>query len=398
MFDTIPGQAASGVLDAIVKVYKLGYALFGDDNEAPERRDAPENPNVTPGTSHPGEEQGHASRDADGNEISKGVKKANKDGKDAADDAKTDKQRLEALWKEHEKNANRTVNGNSPEFQQATDQAVRDGIRDARNLVSGAVDNNAARANGVGMPNIAGMNPFGGMGGGFPGMGMGGGGGFPGMGGMGGGQPMPGGQGFNPLDPSQHQPIANPLTDPTHSSDPSVGPAGMHGQQPGVDQNPNTPGGGTEHGTGNAHTIIADPATADSRDLVAADGTKTTAPDATAYKALAHAASHPSTPNWVEASYKAAGIDLPGNDAEPGKSVDINDIKPGDIVRFSDHDALVWGNGKIMNADGSLQDIGPAIEAGSLKGIYRPERPGSNSTGTTIPAANNPQPPATESE
>ncbi|WP_134080935.1 hypothetical protein [Mycobacteroides salmoniphilum] len=386
-------------MEAVENLFKLGASLFGDDRPAPQRPDAPENPDVTPGTNHPDEQQAHEGVGKAGKKLDESVRKANEEGGGAAEDVKKDKARLDALFKELEKNIKRTSGGNNTETQQGTDQAIRDGVRDMRNLVGGAADNNAARANGLAMP--AGMSsPL--AGGGIPGMG----GGIPGMGGgfpgMGAGGAMPGGagaQGFNPFDPSQHPPLAgNPMADPTQPGSPAMSPAS---HDPGATDpnhpNPNNPAG--PGGQGNAHAIIADPAAVNSHDLVAPDGTtKTTAPDDVSATVLKHAASHPNTPNWVEASYKAAGIDLPGNGADPGKSIDINNIQPGDIVRFSDHDVLVWGNGKVMNHDGTTQDIGPAIDAGTLKGIYRPERStGGAPASNTNPATDSPQhPPAAE--
>ena len=109
-------------------------------------------------------------------------------------------------------------------------------------------------------------------------------------------------------------------------------------------------------------------------DIVAADGTKTTAPDDTAATVLAHAVANPNTTNMAETSYAAANITLPGNGADPGIPVDLDQIQPADIVRFADHDCLVWGDGKVLNPDNSLQPIGDAINAGAFKGIFHVPR------------------------
>ncbi|MBU8814061.1 hypothetical protein KL953_34945 [Mycolicibacterium goodii] len=379
MIWSLPGVLSGPALqmgaELFADVYKTFHQLFGEETP-PARPDPPVPPNVQPGTTNPAEDQ--AQKDTKEGEQKNG--ESAQQGKEHADQtakgAEDDKKKLEELWKEHQENAKRTANGGTGDTDNATTQTLRDGVSALRNAVSGAADNSALRAGGLPMPNLGGLNPLGMGGGGMNPMGM-----FPGGGGM----PMPGGGGAglpfgfggdagNPHD--QHVP--NPL-DTAQSAPNTPGPlSGDHTpEQPAPathegpgDNTPQTPPAGDGHG----HAIVADPAAANSREVVAADGEKTTAPDDVAAAVLKHAVANPNSPNMVDAAYAAANITLPGNGADPGKVVGIGEVEPADIVRLADHDAFVWGNGKVLNPDGTTQPIDEAINASTLKGIFRPIR------------------------
>lgn len=392
------GPAIPEGITLLSSLFKAAFQLLGND-DAPDRPDAPPPPDTKAGTNSANEDQAHK----DNQEGAKGVGKVGQEAKDeagkAAQENKELKEKLAKLQKEHDENIKRTQGGGSPETDSNTSQSIRDGLRDIRNLVGGAADSNAARAGGLPMPNLGALsNPLGALGGG----------GMPNLGGMMGGG-MPGAQGGFPFggggafgSPEQQGNVPNPFSDHTNPfADPSHG---QNGPQQGTDPGTGpqgahlgTPAGNQQQQGGPGHVIVADPAAANTRELVAHDGTKVTAHDDLTSAVLKHAMANPNSPNWAESSWQAAtGQSLPGNGADPGKSVDINEIETGDIVRFDDHDELVFGDGKVMKADGTLQPIGEAIAAGNFKGIFRPEHAASPTSGAsgsaaqTMPASTNP--------
>lgn len=371
----------SPALSVLYELYLTARKLLGH-GDPPHRPDAPTPPNMQPGTTSPNEKQAHDDNKDGGGQLGK----HGQQGKEAADTAKNEidamKKKLDDLYNTVKGNVDRTITGAAPDTDTAATQTMRDGVRDIRDLVGNAADQAAGRAAGLPMPNLGALgNPLG-MGG-APGAGM-----------LGGGMPA-GSAGFNPFasptDPiGQHsQTVPNPFTDA-----PADPPAHDHTQQqpPSATDRPSATGldtTGQQHTpNGSGHAIITDPSAPGSREVVAHDGTKTTAPDVTATTVLHHAVNDPNSANMAEAAYAAANITLPGNGADPGKDIDISDIQPGDIVRFTDHDALVFGDGKVLNPDGSLQPIGDAVNAGFFKGIFRVERPTTstnpeNTTSTT---------------
>jgi hypothetical protein len=372
------------------ELYLTARKLLGH-GDPPHRPDAPAPSDIQPGTNNPNEKQAHDNNKDDGGQL----EEHSQQGKQAADAAKNEidamKKKLDDLFDTVKGNVERTNNGGAPDTDLATNQVMRDGVRDMRDLVGNAADQAAGRAAGLPMPNLGALaNPLGVGGGGLPGAGM-----------LGGGMPA-GAAGFNPFAPppepisQQGQTVPNPFTDaPTdlashdhtqHTPAATDHPDGVTSAEAASQQHaPNGP----------RHTIITDPSAPNSREVVAHDGTKTTAPDTTAATVLRHAVDNPNSANMTEAAYAAANITLPGNGADPGKDIDISDIQPGDIVRFADHDALVFGDGKVLSPDGGLQSIGDAINAGFFKGIFRVERAtttstsNENNTPTTQPNVDN---------
>lgn len=389
------GPALTAGAELFSEVYQTMHRLFGQGNP-PERPDVPDAPPMNQGTSKDEEGKAHDENQKGAGDLAKGAEKGKKHGKDAAEGAQDDKKKLEALWKEHEKNAQTTANGGTTETDNSTTQAMRDGLRDMRNLVSGAADNSAMRAGGLPMPSLGGLNPLG-MGGGMNPLGGGMlGGGQPG-GGMGaaGGLPFGMGAGTDPNAAAHQGHVPNPLDNALNPPDsPANPPAGNPPDHPAPGTPADHSGPGNDHNS-TGHAIIADPAATNSREVVTGDGKeKTTAPDDVSAAVLRHALANPNTPNMAEAAYAAAGITLPGNGADPGKVVGIGEIVPGDIVRLADHDAIVWGNGKVLNPDGTTQPIDQAINASTLKGIFHVARSlsaGSPSSGTAT-SVSNPKP------
>ncbi|SHU29900.1 Uncharacterised protein [Mycobacteroides abscessus subsp. abscessus] len=374
------GPALTEAAQLFADMYRTFDRFFGDGTP-PERPNAPEAPKMEPGTSNPEEDQAHKDNEKGAKKLDGNAREGNKHADETAEGTKDDKGKLAALWKEHEKNAQRTANGGTSDTENATIQSLRDGVRDMRNLASGAADNSAMRAGGLQMPNLGGLNPLGMGGGGMNPLGSMLGGGMPG-GGMqgGGGLPFGLGAGADPNAAHQGQHVPSPFDNLHNGPD---GPAGPAAPTTATDH----PGGPTTDPSGHVndkpggtgHAIVADPAAVNSREIVAADGKeKVTAPDDVSAAVLKHALANPNTPNMAEAAYAAAGVTLPGNGADPGKVVGVGEIQTGDIVRLADRDALVFGNGKVLNPDGTLQPIDQAINASTLKGIFHVDRSGAS--------------------
>lgn len=396
------GPALTAGAELFSEVYQTMHRLFGQGNP-PERPDAPDAPPMDQGTSKDEEGKAHDDNQKGAGNLAKGAEKGKKHGKDAAEGAQDDKKKLEALWKEHEKNTQTTSNGGTTETENSTTQAMRDGLRDMRNLVSGAADNSAARAGGLPMPSLGGLNPLGMGGGGMNPMGGMLGGGQPGGMGAGGGLPFGMGGAGPDLNAAHQGHVPNPLDNALNPPDAPAGPAaGNTADHPAPGTPADHPGPGNDHNS-TGHAIITDPAATNSREVVTGDGKdKTTAPDDVSAAVLRHALANPNTPNMAEAAYAAAGITLPGNGADPGKVVGIGEIVPGDIVRLADRDTLVWGNGKVLNPDGTTQPIDQAINSSTLKGIFHVARSlsagGGPSSGTATSVSNpKPETPSTTS-
>ncbi|OHV00145.1 hypothetical protein [Mycobacterium talmoniae] len=377
MFPIIPADMIQGGTSALIALYKVFGRLFGAGNRPEHRPDAPDPPQVPPGTNNPNEHDKNQQNNQDGKQNNQDGKQGNQHSEQAVNENQEVKKKLDELIDLLKKNTSRTGGADNPETDNATVQAMRDGMRDMRNLVGGAADANAARAAGLPMPSLAGLgSPLGGgLGGGMPGM-------SPFGGGMFGGPGAGGAPAFNPFSDHDtaphHQPDVTSPVDTGGGTDHGVGTASHDPSAPSPDHHGGSAGG-------DPHAIVADPATAHTREITAPDGTKTTAPDDVAYAALNHYIDNPNTPNAAEAAYQAANNPIPGNGADPGKVIDINDIEPADIVRFTDHDSMVFGNGKIINPDGGLQPIGDAMKAATFTGIFRPQRTSTPGTQPTDP-------------
>ncbi|MBE5477733.1 hypothetical protein E3G68_005066 [Mycobacteroides abscessus] len=87
------------------------------------------------------------------------------------------------------------------------------------------------------------------------------------------------------------------------------------------------------------------------------------------------------------AAYAGTGVELPTDGADLGKKVDPADVKPGDIVVFSDHTAIVAGNGQLIGPDGKLQPLGVINDMPGFKGFFDPtataDAPAAPATGAT---------------
>lgn len=80
----------------------------------------------------------------------------------------------------------------------------------------------------------------------------------------------------------------------------------------------------------------------------------------------------PDSGDVASAAYAGTGVELPTDGADLGKKVDPADVKPGDIVVFSDHTAIVAGNGQLIGPDGKLQPLGVINDMPGFKGFFDP--------------------------
>lgn len=102
----------------------------------------------------------------------------------------------------------------------------------------------------------------------------------------------------------------------------------------------------------------------------------------------------PDSGDVATAAYAGTGVELPTDGADLGKKVDPADVKPGDIVVFSDHTAIVAGNGQLIGPDGKLQPLGVINDMPGFKGFFDPtataDAPAAPATGATPGAPGSP--------
>ncbi|KRQ20604.1 hypothetical protein AOT93_26555 [Mycobacteroides sp. H110] len=252
------------------------------------------------------------------------------------------------------------------------------------------VQDKAGAANSIadGLRNFgAGMTP-----GGMPG--FGGGGMAPGLSGLGGGglgAPAPlnaTGKGKDPLKPSDltrpDEPLkppplntnATPVTPPnTAPAAPAAPPAGTPpptNAAPAVTGKPNTPA----------------PPPAASKDITLPSGQVVTARNPQAADAVRQALKRtPDSGDVATAAYAGTGVNIPTDGADPGRKVDPADVKPGDIAVFSDHTAIVAGNGQLIGPDGKLQPLGVINDMPGFKGFFDPTATTADTPATQEPPA-----------
>lgn len=107
----------------------------------------------------------------------------------------------------------------------------------------------------------------------------------------------------------------------------------------------------------------------------------------------------PDSGDVATAAYAGTGVELPTDGADLGKKVDPADVKPGDIVVFSDHTAIVAGNGQLIGPDGKLQPLGVINDMPGFKGFFDPtataDAPGHATGATPAPPGSPPVPGST---
>lgn len=386
----------------VVGLFAWSKGLFGTGDDVPTRSGPPDAPNNPPGTNNPGEHQrGDANRRGHGG-VDDHAGGANTTQGEAGGNSADGRDRLDQILDELKKVTGRNGGpdgGGTPETQHANDQAVRDGLQQLRDTVGGTDAANRGLAGQLPMPGMGGIPGMGGMSplGGMPGMGA-----MPGMGGMSPLGPMGGGPGgglgaVHPLG-DQHTgspagPVVNPLA-PAGGADPGPGvhPAGLEGgpaDHSGADPHPSTPGAGGADPAA-AHPDTPQPGNSVATQVVAADGTKTTAPNATIATALRHGLAHPSATNQAAEAYQSAGVQLPADGADPGTPVPSGSVQPGDIASWDDppHSLLVFGDGKLIDSSGKLEDLKAALASGVFNGFFRPHIAGAGGGQATQQAGN----------
>jgi hypothetical protein len=399
----IPILAVFGAVAIVAETFKAAKSLFGSGEHLEARPGPPAPPAQPPGTNVPGEQERHK-----GNENNNG-----KVGEHAGDGSTTEGQagatsqagrdKIDQILAELQKITGRNgAAGSTPETQTANDQAIRDGLNQLRDTISGADGAHQRLASQLPVP--AGMG-IPGLGGGIPGFGA-----MPAFGGMnplgGMGSAMPAFGGLNPFA-GDHPP--GPTLDPVHP----LTPPGSLEAHPPTPVNPiidhPVPGGG-EHGPGGpgphvGPADITDPGHHDTphpdnpaaREVTASDGTKTTAPTEIAAAAVRAALANPGATNQAAAAYQAAGIQLPGDGQDPGTMVPSGKVEPGDIARWDDppRDLVIFGNGKVIDPTGKLADLDTMLSTGVFNGFFRPNIP-AGATANNAPAgepAHSPTPP-----
>ena len=393
-FPLIPvlfGVAAGGV---IAELFDLGRGLFGigDPVAAPP---PPPPPLLPSGTNNPAEQDRNDQNTKDNNDIGEDANNGNHTQEGAEQNSAEGRDKLDQILEQLNQIAGRNNSpegGATPETQAATDQAVRDGLRELRDTVTGA---DAANRGLAGQPpGMGGMNPLGGLGG------------VPGMGGMNPLSSLGGTPGMAPavnplaMDPGPTGPTpepVNPLTDAGNDSDPGPGPVSNpltdtgSADTPGSDDpaNPHDP---PTHPASTPDTPAPpQPDNTAAKEVTAPDGQKITAPDETAAAALRAALENPGATNQAAAAYQAAGVTLPADGSDPGELVSAGEIRPGDIARWDDppRDLLVFGNGKVIDTTGKLADLNTMLSSGVFNAFFRPKIDSSAATQPTThqPAA-----------
>lgn len=115
---------------------------------------------------------------------------------------------------------------------------------------------------------------------------------------------------------------------------------------------------------------------ATSTEITLPSGQVVTAPNPQAAAAVRNALSNPAGAGDVATTaYDGTGVEIPTDGADPGRKVDPTDVKPGDVVVFDDHTAIVAGNGQLIGPDGKLQPLGVINDMAGFQGIFRPTEP-----------------------
>ena len=162
----------------IYELYTTARRLFGEGTP-PRRQEAPPPPGMAPATNNPHEQQAHTDNNADANRNGHNAGQANQEANAASAEVEEMRTKLDEIYSMLKGNVDRSTNGGAADTDNATTQAMRDGVRDMRNLVAGAADSSANRASGLPLPNLGALaNPLG-LGSAIPSPGMpGAGGGF----------------------------------------------------------------------------------------------------------------------------------------------------------------------------------------------------------------------------
>jgi hypothetical protein len=220
---------------------------------------------------------------------------------------------------------------------------------------------------GLGMP-AGGLSPVGGSGLGPP----------PAVGAVGGDKDP-----LKPADLTTHSEALKPppVTGPAGpDAPPTEAPTGARPAPSPAPQNPPPPGPEPEQPTA---------ATTDGKDITLPSGQVVTARSPQGATAVRNALAHPSeTGDVATAAYEGTGVGIPTDGADPGRKVDPTDVKPGDIVVFADHTAIVAGNGQLIGPDGQLQPLGAINDMPGFKGFFDP-----TATSDATAGAPNPTPP-----
>ncbi|BEL42050.1 hypothetical protein [Mycobacteroides abscessus] len=110
-----------------------------------------------------------------------------------------------------------------------------------------------------------------------------------------------------------------------------------------------------------------------SKDITLPSGQVVTARNPQAADAVRQALKRtPESGDVATAAYAGTGVTIPTDGADPGRKVDPADVKPGDIAVFSDHTAIVAGNGQLIGPDGKLQPLGIINDIPGFKGFFDP--------------------------
>jgi hypothetical protein len=386
----VPILALVGGAAVVAELFKAAKGLFGTGEHVDPRALPPSPQQLLPGTSTSQERDRNKNNADDHGKIGDHAGDGNDGQGQAGETSRGGRDKVDEILAELQKVTGRNgAAGSTPETESANDQAIRDGLKQLRDTITGADDTHQRLAGqlpmpaGMGVPGLGGMPGFGG------GMGM-----NP-LSSMGGAMPGGGLGGLNPLA-GDHPPGST--LDPLH---PLTPPAGIDAHPAAPPVNPIAdhpiPGGG-EHGFGGPGQHVGPAGVADShpghhdtpqpdnpaaREVTASDGTKTTAPTDIAAGALRAALANPGATNQAAAAYQAAGdIQLPTDGQDPGTSVPSGQVEPGDIARWDDppRDLLIFGNSKVIDPTGKLVDLDTMLPTGVFNGFFRPSIPAATAT------------------
>jgi len=273
-------------------------------------------------------------------------------------------------------------------MQQQIDELTRN-VEDKATTANGIAD--SLRNMGMGMPGLGGL-------GGGPGMGMPGlGGGIPGLSSLGGGgmdAPEVSSLGDNDaLEPPEVASTSDDaLTPPEVSAAGMAAPEVSPGPEPmPATAAPATPAPAPAPTPAEAPGEPAASTSETSSEITLPSGQVVTAPNPQAAAAVRNALNRPAGAGDVATTaYTGTDVELPTDGADPGRKIDPSDVKPGDIVVFDDHTAIVAGNGQLIGPDGKLEPLGIINDSPGFKGFFRPTEDAADlaaPSSATVPAA-----------